>query len=282
MEDKFKAYLESAFRTIAPTKAAMEFRKQTLKDMLARAQELRIKGMTDEDLIFDTVLEDYEDFGDKLKEFEQKEIKTKSAKRNVLLGAVVSVATIVILALTYVLVGALSHVWHPTWLIVVGGLFLGAGVIMALTGIKAVTKKKFVLLRLLVVFAEILLSVFVFLLLQLVFNLNRSWMTFLAMVALILGVDTVIAFFTNSKAKWFELPVFVEIFFVMLFVVLGISVPNFWHPGWLMCVVGVVFALVELVVFVAIRNSKKDKKEKDKNRRKFVETNEEYWTKWDD
>lgn len=282
MEDKFKAYLESAFRTIAPTKAAMEFRKQTLKDMLARAQELRIKGMTDEELIFDTVLEDYEDFGDKLKEFEQKEIKTKSAKRNVLLGAVVSVATIVILALTYVLVGALSHVWHPTWLIVVGGLFLGAGVIMALTGIKAVAKKKFVLLRLLVVFAEILLSVFVFLLLQLVFNLTGSWMTFLAMVALILGVDTVIAFFTNSKAKWFELPVFVEIFFVMLFVVLGISVPNFWHPGWLMCVVGVVFALVELVVFVAIRNSKKDKKEKDKNRRKFVETNEEYWTKWDD
>ena len=281
MEDKFKEYLEAAFRQIAPTKAAMEYRKQTLKDMLARAQELRIKGMTDEDLILDTVLEDYEDFGDKLKEFENKEIKVNSAKRNMLLGAIVSVAVVLLLSLTYVLVGALAHVWHPTWLIMVGGIFLGLGVIFALLGIKAVGNKKFVALRLLVAAGEVLLSVFVFLLLQIVFKLNGSWMTFLAMVALILGVDTVIAFFTNSKIKWVELPIFVEIFAVMLFVVLGILVPGFWHPGWVLCLVGVVAGLGELITFVAIRNHKKDEAEKDKNIEKFVKTDEKYWNNWD-
>ena len=282
MEDRFKAYLESVFHAIAPTKAAMELRKQTLKDMLARAQELRIKGMTDEELIFDTVLEDYEDFDAKLKEFESQQVKVNSAKRNVLLGAIVAVAIVLLLSLTYVLVGALAHIWHPTWLIMVGGIFLGVCVALTLVGIKAVKNKKYVVLRLLVAVAEVLLSVFVFLLLQIVFGLNGSWLTFLAMVAMIVGVDTVVAFFTNSKIKWVELPIFVEIFSVMLFVTLGILVPNFWHPGWVLCLVGIIAALAELITFVALRNKQKDDAEKNKNFDKFVKTDESYWTKWDD
>lgn len=280
MEDKFKAYLESAFRTIAPTKAAMEYRKQTLKAMLDRAQELRIKGMTDEDLIVDTVLEDYDDFGETLKEFEAKEVKVGSAKRSVFLGAIVSVAVVLILSLTYVLVGALAHVWHPTWLIMVGGIFLGLGVIFALIGVKAVAGKKYVVLRLLVAFAEVLLATFTFLVLQIVFKLSGSWMAFLAMVALIAGVDTAIAFFTDSKIKWIELPVFIEIFAVMLYVVLGILIPTVWHPGWVLCVFGPIAGLVEAIVFVAIRNDKKDKAEKQKAQDKYVKTDEKYWEEW--
>lgn len=280
MEDKFKAFLESEFKAIAPTKAAMEYRKQTLKAMLDRAQELRIKGMTDEDLIVDTVLEDYEDFADKLKEFEAREIKVGSAKRQILLGAIVAVAVVVILSLTYVLIGALTHVWHPTWLIMVGGLFLGLGVIFALASVKAVAKKRYLVLRLFVALAEVLLGVFVFLLLQIVFSLEGSWLTFLAMVALIAGVDTAIAFFTNSKIKWFELPIFVEIFAVMLYVTLGILIKTIWHPGWILCVLGPIAGLVEAIVFTAIHNRKKDKAEKQKRDDKFVKTDEKYWTEW--
>lgn len=279
MEDKFKAYLESAFRTIAPTKAAMELRKQTLKDMLARAQELRIKGMTDEELIFDTVLEDYEDFGEKLKEFEQKEVKVNSAKRNVLLGAVLSVAVVALLAITYVIIGVVAGVWHPTWLLIVGGIFAGLLVIFGFVGVKAVKNKKYGVLRLLIAAAEVLVSVFVFLVLQLASPLPNVWLTFLAMVALIAGVDTAVAFFANGKTKWIELPVFVEIFAVMLYVMLGILV-HIWHPGWILCLAGVVVGLVELCVFVAIRNGKKNKKEKNKIKDKYVKTDEKYWSEW--
>ena len=280
MEDRFKRYLEEAFKSISPTQAAMELRKQTLRDMMARAQELRIKGMTDEELIFDTVLEDYEDLGEKLKEFEKKEVAVKSAKRTVLLGFVVSVTVALLLSLTYVLVGALTHVWHPTWLIMVGGIFLGVGVIFVLVGIKAVTKERYLVLRLLVALCEVMIAVFVFLLLQIVFALPYSWMTFLAMVALICGVDTATSFFTNSKIKWLELPVFVEVFAVMLFVTLGILVTGFWHPGWILCLAGIVFALAELICFVAIRNKKKSQEEQNKNDEKVVKTDEKYWTEW--
>ncbi|MBR4801059.1 MAG: hypothetical protein IK048_05290 [Clostridia bacterium] len=279
MEDRFKAYLVEAFKTIAPTKAAMEYRKQTLKDMLARAQELRIKGMTDEELIFDTVLEDYEDFGEKLKEFESREIKVNSAKRNVLLGAVLSVALVAILAITYVIIGVAAHVWHPTWLLIVGGIFAGLIGLFALVGVKAVKNKKHAVLRLLVAAGIVLVSVFVFLVLQLATPLPQVWLTFLAMVALIVGADTAIAFLVNGKMKWVELPIFVEVFAVMLYVMLGIIV-HIWHPGWILCLAGVVAGLVELSVFVAMRNAKKAEAEKKKNYDKNVKTDEKYWEEW--
>ena len=258
----------------------MEFRVRLYKDMKARAQELRIKGMTDEDLIVETVLEDYEDIGERLSAFEDKEIKENAGKRNAVFGAVVSVIAILLLTLTYVLVGSLANVWHPTWLIMVGGVFLGIGVLLAFLAYKVIRKKKFLLLRLIVAIAEVLLSVFVFLLLQIVFRLDGSWMAFLAMVVLIAGVDVAIAFFTGSKGRWIELPVFVEIFSVMLFVMLGILLVGFWHPGWIMCLVGVVFGLVELAAILAWRNRKKNRTERNKRYEKYVKTDEKYWTDW--
>ena len=282
MEEKFKAFLESAFRSIAPTEAAKEYRVKLYKDMQARAQELRIKGMTDNDLIVDTVLEDYEDIGDKLKEFENKEIKVNTFKRNAIFGVVVSVIAVVLLAITFVLVGSLTKIWHPTWLIMVGGIFIGIGVILSVLGVKAVQNKKFLLLRFYVAIAEVLLSVFVFLMLQIVFKITGSWMTFLAMVALILAVDTAIAFLTDSKGRWIELPIFSEVFVVMLYVMLGILLDDFWHPGWILCLLGVVFALTEIGVFVGVHNRKKTHAENDKNYEKYVRKDEKYWTDWEE
>lgn len=281
MEKQFKAFLESAFRTIAPTKAAMEYRLSIYKDMVARAQELRIKGMTDEDLIVETVLEDYDEIAEKLAAFEDREIKVHSFRRNVLFGAITSVVAMLLLTVTYVLVGALARLWHPTWLIMVGGVFLGLGVLLALLGIKAVEKKRFLILRFLVIVAEILFSVFLFLLLQLVFSLQGSWMTFLAMVVLLFGADTALAFLTGSRGKWIELPLFIEVFSVMLYVMLGLTAPSFWHPGWVLCLLGVIAGLVESVVFVALHNQKKNRAERNKNYEQFVKRDEKYWTDWE-
>lgn len=88
-------------------------------------------------------------------------------------------------------------------------------------------------------------------------------MTFLAMVMLLFGTDTSIAFATKSKARWFELPVFIEIFGVMLYVMLGILVQGFWHPGWLLCLAGACCALVQVIVVVV----KKPRKTTPKRRR---------------
>lgn len=284
MKERFKAYLEQHFRRIAPTQSAMEFRKDTLRQLLDREQELRIKGIDDDELIYKMAIDELGDFDKTLDEFQHQQVKSGALKRKVSAISIISVCSMVILALVYVLVGLFAHVWHPTWLIMVGGVFVGISIMLVYVGIiKCVKKKKFLLVRLSSAIIEVLFSVFLFLVLQLVVGYGYQWwLTFLAMVILIVGVDTALAFLTNSKAKWFELPIFVEILCVMLYVILGIAIKTIWHPGWILCLGGVAFALVEVIAFVVIKTRKKNSEEKEKINKKHVKVDEAYWTEWDD
>ncbi len=288
MKEKFKKYLEEHFRSIQPTEAAMKYRKDMLTKLLDREHELRIKGVEGDELIFNMVIDELGDFDSTLKDFEKEQIKKGELKRTISGASIFAICLTILLAVCYLIVGFATHIWHPTWLIMVGGIFVGVSVILAYFGIyKSVKNKKYVLMRLSIAIIEILASVFVFLLLQLAFHLSGAWLTFLAMVAMIFGVDTTLCFATNSKAKWIELPIFVELFCVMLYVILGIGlsvlngIDGWWHPGWVLCLGGVVFAIVEIVTLVLLK-SKKSKKESGKIHSKRVKVDETYWTKWDD
>lgn len=282
MKDRFKQFLEEHFKKIAPTQAAMEYRKTLLRQLLDREQELRIKGVSDDELIYEMAISELGDIDQTLKNFESMQVKTGEVKRKLSAGAICAIAIIALLTVAYLIVGAVTSVWHPTWMIMVGGIFAGVAVLLGYVSAKLIAKRKFIPVRACVAVVEVLLSVFVFLVLQLLFNLSGAWMTFLAMVVLLLGVDTAIAFVTNSKIKWFELPVFVELFGVMLYVILGVSVGGIWHPGWLMCLVGVICLAVEVCVFTVKKAKAKKAKEDKKFNDKHVAQDEKYWTEWDD
>ena len=282
MKEKFKHFLEEHFRKIAPTQAAMEYRKALLRQLLDREQELRIKGVSDDNLIFDMAVSELGDLDQTLANFEQRQIKSGVAKRRISAASISAVAVVALLTLVYLVVGGFTKVWHPTWLIVVGGAFAGASVLLVYGAVKFASKKKYVPVRIFVAICEVLLTVFVFLLLQLVFKIQGSWMSFLAMVAVLFGVDTSIAFATNSKIKWFELPVFIEILGVMLYVILGITVQGVWNPGWLMCLAGVACALVQIIVVIVKKTRAKNAKEERELEDKNEKEDQKYWTEWDD
>ncbi len=288
MKEKFKKYLEEHFRNIQPTEAAMAYRKDMLTQLLDREHELRIKGVDGDDLIFSMVIDELGDFDSTLKNFEKEQIKKGELKRKISGASIFAICLTILLTACYLIVGFATHIWHPTWLIMVGGMFVGASVILSYFGIyKSVKSKKYILMRLSIAIIEILASVFVFLLLQLAFHLSGAWLTFLAMVAMIFGVDTALSFVTKSKARWIELPIFVEIFCVMLYVILGIGlstlngIGGWWHPGWVLCLGGVIFAIGEIVALVVIKTNK-SKKESGTSHTKRVKVDEAYWTKWDD
>ena len=292
LKARFKSYLEEEFRQIPPTKAAMEYRKQTLVEMLDRAQELSIRGIHDEQLIYKTVVDGLGDMGERLNAFEHREEKTKEVKNKLSVGAIVAIAVVAMLSIIYVIVGAAANLWHPTWLIIVGGAFISATILIVMAAAKLIKKKNYLPVRFMAIAIEVMLSVFAFLVLQLIFKVDGSWLIFLAMVALIFGVDTAIAFMIDSKknsvAKWIELPIFVEVLFVMVYVILGISldvlhhVASIWHPGWLLCLVGVALAIVEIIVFVVKKAQEKREEEKHRNAELNENEDEAYWTEWDD
>ncbi len=279
MKDKFKAYLEEQFRKIRPTLSAMKYREEMLASLLERAQELKIKGIDDEELIYLTCIDELGDFQQELMDFEARVQEEPKSKRKIGIGVILGIVLMAVLAVTYLIVGFATGVWHPTWLIMVGGIFAGVAASLGILVIRLVRNKKYIHIRLIAVVIEIMLAVFVFLLLQLVLKISGSWMTFLAMVALIFGTDTMLAFLTNSKIKWFELPVFAEIFGVMLFVILGITT-KIWHPMWVLCLAGIPFVIGELALFFAKRSAQKKAERGEKHRRLHKDENPDYWTKW--
>lgn len=284
MKDRFKRYLEQQFRAIRPTLAAAEYREKMLKQLMDRAQELRIKGMDDEDLIYDMCIDELGDFGATLAAFDEQEHKVANAKRNALLGAVCGVGAVLALVVIYLIVSFLvPNSWGLTWLILVGGAFAGVIAFSVVLLVKFGKAKKYIAMRLMPPVIIVLLCVYLFLLLQLVAEVEMAWLTFLVMVMMIAVFDGVMAFITDFKFRWIELPIVIEVFCVMLYVIIGIAVgAAFWHPGWLLCLGGVVAAIAEAIAIIANRNSKKDAKEKVRIKDKYTKEDESYYTSWKD
>ena len=86
LKERFKAYLEQQFRAIAPTAAAKDLRIRTLKELMDAAQDKRIKGLEDDELIYRLCIEELGDFEAKLKEFESAKREVENKKRKTALG----------------------------------------------------------------------------------------------------------------------------------------------------------------------------------------------------
>lgn len=281
MTERFKQYLEAAFRKIKPTKAAMEYRKETLMKLEELAQDFRIKGMTDDEAIYKLCIDSLGDFDKTLADFDRALVevpKKNSLKRTVSTAAVASAAVIVALYLVLSLTGAVS--WGLSWLIFVGAATLAVIAVDVVLIMKAVKSNKFLVARLFNIGAVVMVFVFLYLVIELTAHPRYCWMTFLAMVIFALLVDMVIGFITKSKLTVPESFVWLILSSVLLYVMLGVANIMPWHPGWLLpALTSIAVAATALGIVINIT-----KKNKSEMARKFkdaqTQVDEEYYTKW--
>ncbi len=280
MTERFKAYLEKEFRTIAPTKAAMDYRKATLTKLLEYAQDCRLKGMSDEDAIFHLAIDSLGDFQATLKNFE-KEL-TERPKRNnrrliTALAICLSIAIVIGLFVGLSVTNVIA--WKISWLIPVGAILISISALLILLGFKIAKRKSYVIPSITQAIAIILLSTFVFLMLIMLSNLPYAYFTFLIMVILILILDIAMRLVIKSKITAIEIPFAFVIVSSLVFVMLGISKIMPWHPGWLLPALSVVGAVVYLIVLLVHRGNKKKHKVK-KSEPKPTHEDEKYYTEW--
>lgn len=282
MIDRFKRFLEREFKAIRPTQAAMEYREELLTQLLEKEQDLRIKGMTDDELIYEMCIDSLGDIRKNLEEFENRNVKVKNAKRTALIAVVITVLSVLVVISSYLIVSfAVPNAWSKSWLIIVGGLFAGVTGVVIFLSVLFAKKKKYLPIRALVALCIVLLSVFVFLVLQILFGFNKSWLTFLVMVVMILGVDAVIADVTGSKFRYVCYAIFIEVFAVMLYIILGITM-GLWHPYWIIIIAGLVVDVLFISIVLVVKSKKKKALEQKESDEYNVEENDEYYTQWKD
>lgn len=276
LTERFKKYLEHQFRMIAPTEEAMEYRQEVLQNLLDRAQEYKIKGMTDENAVYDLCIDSLGDFKATLDDFQNKLSEVKRVAPKVGACVFTGIAIGLFVVIMYLVASFVTKAWAETWLILVGGAFLGV-IAAAVFGIVKLSKKKrYLAVRGLAHVILVLLSVFLFLVLQIVAKVNYAWLTFLAMVIALFISDTSMAYAFNSKTKLFDLLGAVEVSAVMVYVMLGVTGAAPWHPFWLIPVLAVVIDLVIIAAYLMIF-SKKKKQEAEEKKNALAE---KYYTEW--
>lgn len=281
MTERFKKYLEQEFRAIPPTKGAMDFRKATLVRLEEYAQDARIKGMTDEDAIFNLAIDSLGDFKSTLIKFND-ELSERPKRNNRRLFLTLAICfTIVFVIGLYLVTSLLGLIpWNTSWLILVASIFTAIIGAFTMVGLNVAKRKAYTLPRVLLALSEVLASTFIFLVLLMTTDLPNVWFTFLVMVMLIIVSDVAVAFLTKSKLAILESILAFVVISVLLFVMLGISQVMPWHPGWLLPALSVMISLsLVITLFVHHINKKKGPRVK-KSAVKPTEVDDKYYTEW--
>lgn len=281
MTERFKKYLEEQFRQIPPTKGAMDFRKETLTTLEEYAQDAKIKGMVDEDAIYQLAIDSLGDFSATLAKFND-ELTNRSKKNAMkLTSTALIVATVVIVLGLYLTLSLLNLVpWRMSWLIPLGSIFTAIVGTLTSISINIVRKKSYVIPRISLMVSIILTASFIFLVLLMLTRLPYIYFTFLAMVIAILVSDTIFAYATKSKLAFLESVATFIVSASLIYVMLGISRVMPWHPGWLLPALSLISGVAGVIVMLVHRSNKKKGPRVKKNAIKPTEVDEKYYTEW--
>ena len=253
----FIDYIEESCAGIEDGAVLYKFKRELLAEMTDRANEITHSGLKDEQVLCDLIKDEYPDICGDYNKYALKEKRKRRAKLKRRLIAICSSAAAVALLTAFIVISVITRRWDVTWLIPVGGLFLG---IIYFTHF--VIRKLFKMRRLFHPIARILtagcvmlFTTFAFLFCLVMTSMPNSWAIFPMGVILMLVIDAILAHFTHQRLAVINYIIYIPFIAALLYVVLGAYYIVPWSPGWLIVVLGVP---VDMIVMIAtiIHNSK--------------------------
>lgn len=261
--NNFLEYIESSFKNMKETESLYKYKQKLIAEMTERANELVATGLRDDKIIAQIIMEEYPDIAGEYKKQQKIKKQSRSFFRKGAAASVGAVGGVFALVVVFLLVSFITNAWAKTWLILVGGIFVGLIAVMVLLAGKMTKKKGRLTIpaRLLCFISVILFAVLWFLIMKVGFNVNSSWISFLLMVPLGMVLDVVLTMLLNKKTGILSLVFYLPVIFTLLYVTLGIAGIMPWHPGWILILVGILADLA--IVLVRLLKGTKEQEEED-------------------
>lgn len=283
MQEKFKQYLENEFRKIAPTKASAEYRKKLYYQLVDYAQELKLKGIDNEEVAYDLAIKSLGDMDQNLKDFEKQRVSSNRVKSKLSASAIAS-SVIMIATIAIYLIASLfakPSIWSWSWLIILAGVIIEITAESVIIINKANPKAKAGMIRGAIYTLVPVATVFIALLLLMlpriagIDEIYRWWIAFILIPGLLAVAEIILSIIFKNKMQWLVISVNVIVICVILYIALGLLLPGFWHPGWLLILAGVAIAAAINIIAIKKAKNKITALKGDKN-----EENEKYYTEW--
>lgn len=249
----FYQYIEKSLPNRPNDPILYKFKKKTLDEMIARANELTSKGLKDQKVIEDLIISENGDINDRYNEFANKS-KLKKKRKNMLIGNVLgSLVYIFILIIVFLGIGFSTHIWHPTWVIVVDGILLWTSYILTL-GVNRIMQMKRMfhfIARILLMICTVVLFVALFIFMMAVLAMQNAWVIVFAGLFCMFLVDGIFAILTKQKLAIIAWLTYIPAMSAMLYVILGGLGFVSWATGWIMIPLSLL--IDALIMFIAYK-----------------------------
>jgi len=242
----FSDFIDSALSVFEDNETSFNYKMQIKRKMDSRAEELKSRGLYDENVIYDLVTSENPDLPEGYKKYHARIKEIKKRKQLPYISLIVILASVV----TFLFVGFVFNFWHPGWLIIEGAVtFLIIGLLI-FTVTRLNQNKWYPVSRILIGFCVMLFTQFMFLLLRIPFKYEKSYLVFIAAPALLLICDAILGTVTHQKLIVINYLLYVPGVFALIYAILGILGIIPWHPGWLIMIAAVLidFAILLFVI----------------------------------
>lgn len=258
--ERFYQYIDSALPDRGGNKFLYKFKRETLDSMTQRANELTARGLRDEDVISDLIISEYSGIVDDYQKYEyekrQKEFRKKFTIGNII-GSVVYLLTLVVCFLG---IGMSTHIWHPTWVIVVDGVLIWTAYLLTLGVARVIEMKRIfhIIARVLLGMDIVVMSVALFIFMMAVLRIPNTWVVVIGGILAMFLADATFASVTKQRLAILNWLVYIPAMSTMLYIILaGLSIVS-WLGGWVLIPLSLVLDLIIIIAAVKINTSYKE------------------------
>ena len=259
--ERFISYINTELPDVHGESVLFKFKKKTLDEMVARAAEVRSRGLTNDKVIDELVISEHPDLKKEYKDFSGKEYSAINTKRKIIMNVLGSVIYIIALVTVFLAVSFMTHRWDMTWAIITSGILLWVDYLLMLGVIKLTSMKKIfhIFARILLAGAVIIFAVAVFLCVVAMTDIRSSWLIVIAGLALMFICDGIFAIAAKHRLAILSWLLYIPVIFTFLFIITGASHILSWSIGWIMIPLSLIIDLV--IIFAAIAKNKAHKVE---------------------
>lgn len=228
-------FIEQQMQSHPNDELTFAYKKSVLDAMEKRSAVLRKRGLVDEQVIRDLVCSENKNIEQGYFEYLAKE-KDKKRIRN--LPRNIGIYMFVLI-FSFLGIGFATSVWHPTWLIIEGGVSLMVVYLLLFLSSHLTDTPLYPIARLCVAGSVMVLAQFIFLVIRIPFGVENAYLLFLAAVALMLLADGTLAALTKQKFAFLSWLIYIPAVTGLLYALLGITGIVTWNPGWWMMIAAV-------------------------------------------
>lgn len=247
-------HIENVMKEKGGSPLTFIFKRRELEEMDERTGEVRKRGLTDEKVLHDLIIDEYN--SKKILSDYQKYLQQLKEKKLIKAAPFVCGAVMLLSVIIYLFIGFVFDVWHPTWLIIEAAatsVFIG----LMLLGVYLLNKHHFLyfVLRLLVAGSVMVLAQFVFLIIRIPFDFDMAYLVILGALGLMFITDFILAAATGQRLLIINALITVPVVTAFVYVILGLLKIIEWYP-WRFIFLGAVLLDLLIVICVLIHNKK--------------------------